>query len=252
MNKNILTPDIIVETLKRSSLDTVLIEGQDDKQIFEYIEKDIKDQIIDFFPWNGRNNLIEVYKRRKEIDTKCLYFCDSDLWLFKDCEFERDETLISTTGYSIENDLFEDSKEFILSLFDDDEFGQFETLINNLSRWFAYQVHLYLNGMPCSYADKSILSDNFMQNLDIITQDYKDFDYRKIDSSIIEKFDNYPHVYLRGKFLFQIFEYIFQQRSNNVRFTKKQLFDLIYRQIDKTNENKILFKNIELIKDFFK
>ncbi len=252
MSRNILTPDIIVETLKRSSIDTVLIEGKDDKQVFDYIEKDIKDQIIDFFPCNGRNNLIEVYKRRDELASKCLFFCDSDLWLFKDCEFETDSTLISTEGYSIENDLFEDSKEFVLSLFDEEEFIKFETLINNLSRWFAYQVHLYLNDLPCDYAEKSVLSPNFVQELDVITQDYLDFDYSQIDESLKEKFENYPHIYLRGKFIFQIFELIFQQRDNNLKFTKRQLFDLIYRQIDKNNNNKILSRNIEMIKEYFK
>lgn len=252
MSKNILTPDIIVETLKRSSIDTVLIEGKDDKQIFDNIEKDIKDQIIDFFPCNGRNNLIEVYKRRSEIETKCLYFCDSDLWLFKEYEIETDNSLIKTKGYSIENDLFEDSKQFILALFDEEEFEMFKTLINNLSKWFAYQVHLYLNNLPCDYATKSVLSPNFVQNLDVITEDYLTFDYSQIDNSIKEKIENYPHLYLRGKFIFQIFEFIFQQRDNNIKYTKKQLFDLIYRQIDKTDADKILTQNIEIIKEYFK
>jgi len=252
MNKNILTPEIIVETLKRSSIDTVLIEGKDDKQIFDCIEKEIKDQIIDFLPCNGRNNLIEVYKRRDEITIKCLFFCDSDLWLFKDCELETDEKLIPTIGYSIENDLLEDSKEFIFNLFDQEEFFKFETLIKNLSRWFAYQVHLYLNDLPCDYAEKSVLSPHFVQELNVITQDYKDFDYSQINDSLKEKFENSPHIYLRGKFIFQIFELIFQQRDNNIKFSKKQLFDLIYRQIDKNNNNKILSRNIEIIKEYFK
>lgn len=252
MSRNILTPEIIIETLKRSSINTVLIEGKDDKQIFDYIEKDIKDQIIDFLPCGGRNNLIEIYKRREEISIKCLYFCDSDLWLFKDCEFETDDTLISTVGYSIENDLFEDSKEFVLSLFDEEEFKKFETLINNLSRWFAYQVYLYLNNLPCDYAEKSVLSPNFIKELNVITQDYLEFDYSKIEEKLKDKFENYPHIYLRGKFIFQIFELIFQQRDNNLKFTKRQLFDLIYRQIDKNNDDKILSRNILKIKEYFK
>lgn len=252
MSKYILTPDIIVETLKRSSINTVLIEGKDDKQIFDYIERDIKDQIIDFFPCNGRNNLIEVYKRRDEISAKCLFFCDSDLWLFKDCEFDTDETLISTVGYSIENDLFEDSKEFVLSLFDEDEFIKFETLINNLSRWFAYQVYLYLNDLPCDYAERSVLSPYFVQDFNVITKDYLEFDYSQVEENLKDKFENYPHIYLRGKFIFQIFELIFQQRDNNLKFSKRQLFDLIYRQIDKSNNEKILSRNIETIRDYFK
>ena len=62
--KNPLTPEIIISTLKHSSLNTVLIEGKDDLQVYNLMEKNIDNALISFLPCGGRNTLLKVLEEK--------------------------------------------------------------------------------------------------------------------------------------------------------------------------------------------
>ena len=80
-NKDSLTPDIIIETLKRSNLNTVLIEGVDDVDVYRTLEDYLDIADISFMECQGRINLLKVFERRNEINDKVLFLCGRAFWV---------------------------------------------------------------------------------------------------------------------------------------------------------------------------
>ena len=246
--KNPLTSDILIETLKRSSLKTVLIEGKDDLQIYRHIEDELDYLEVDFLPCDGRANLLEVYKSKEEIKTKLLFICDSDMWLFVPKPTFLKEHIIITEGYSIENELYQDGSEILNKLFSDEEIIKKNTIIANLCIWFAYEVSLVINNSShdCKFSDVSILNHEIIKPKSCeFEEDFlklRNFSAPKAElmSDII---NNYK-IKLRGKFIFQTLEKIFQERSKKLTgYRKDQLFDLIYRTVTKTNDPTKILNN---------
>lgn len=257
-SNNPLTPEIIIETLKRSSLNTVLIEGKDDLLIYRQIESELDSVDIDFFPCNGRSNLLEVYKVKDTIEAKLLFICDSDLWLFvPKPEYIIDNDLIATEGYSIENELYQDGLDIIESLFSKDELEKKRAVIDNLCRWFAHEVLLVLadNQHNCKFADVSLLNTSIME---VKATNFKDDflasrNFTEPKAEVLEDITQNYMIKLRGKFLFQTIEKIFQERPKEmVKYRKDQIFDMIYRLVSKAeNPDKIINKRKKQIQDYF-
>lgn len=255
--ENPLTPDILIETLKRSSLKTVLIEGKDDLQIYRHIEEELDFLDIDFLPCNGRTNLLEVYKVKNQISTKLLFICDSDLWIFLHKPEYIGDDLISTQGYSIENELYQDGVEILNTLFSEDELTKKQQLISSICLWFAHEVSLVLNDnqYDCKFCDVSILNqeiigrNHFKFNEDfLVARNFSNPD----ESLAVDILNNYQ-VKLRGKFIFQVLEKLFQERNKNlVKYRREQLFDLIYRNVSKSNDHsKILnYRKRQIVEHF--
>lgn len=257
MSKNPLTADIIIETMKRSSLNTLFIEGKDDLLIYRKIQDDIDELIFDLFPCQGKINLISVYENKHLLGNKNLFICDKDMWVFKPSEIENNADIITTSGYSIENELFQDSEIFILKLFTKDEIEKFEKIIKSICKWFAFEVELYLNDKSdkCCYSEISILSTSVINKNEIeIKQEFLDsINFTNPDIELHNDISNDYKVKLRGKFIFQAIEKIFQERAKDgITYTKKQLFDLIYNFVTKDDSSKYILKNrIEEIKNYF-
>jgi hypothetical protein len=68
--ENPLTPEILLATLKHSSLPTVLIEGVDDSNVYRNFEKKIGIRSLSFLNCGGRAALLKIYERRNELANK--------------------------------------------------------------------------------------------------------------------------------------------------------------------------------------
>lgn len=256
-SKNPLTPKIIIEALKRSSLNHVLIEGKDDLQIYRLIEQEIDSIQVNFLPCNGKTNLLEVYKAKNDISAKLLFICDSDLWIFFGQPIEEIDSMISTDGYCIENELYEDGKDFIKKLFSEEEFEKIQRIIKNVCEWFAFEVSLVSENAAhnCEFSKVSILNEKIIRKKEeVFTTEF--LQERAFAAPPIELFEdifNNHSLKLRGKFLFQILNKVFRERQRSeVQYNKKQLFDLIYRTISSSNDNnKIMIKRKENIISYF-
>ena len=96
----------LVATLRRSTLPTVLVEGQVDMRIFRWVEEHLGSQTANVLPAGGREKLLCIYKERHEFaDLPVAFVADRDMWLFSGTPSDYDE-VIWTEGYSIENDLY--------------------------------------------------------------------------------------------------------------------------------------------------
>ncbi len=257
-NSEVLTAEIIIETLKRSNLNTVLIEGVDDVDIYRTLEDYLELDDISFFECQGRSNLLKVFERRSELNDNVLFLCDSDLWIIfgKPTEYN-DKQLISTEGYSIENDIYNDGEQILEKLIKSNEIIKRDEVIKSICEWYAHEISLVAqnNAHDCKFADVTILNTTVMKKYaTIFESNFLDSrNYVAAEDSLFNEIHNDFKTKLRGKFVFQIFEKIFQERKKkSIRYSKSQLFDMILNFILSENDDeKILVKRKLSIIEYF-
>ncbi|AEE49963.1 DUF4435 domain-containing protein [Haliscomenobacter hydrossis] len=218
------SPEEILESLKYSALSgpIVYLEGVDDVKIFRDIahRKGIFGS-FSFEQLGARNtllNLFELYDIQKaKIKRPILFFADQDTWVFSGIPAEYQE-IHFTKGYSIENDLFEDGKEFILALLYDIEKERFAQLIESVSEWFAREAKLILNGnSEAAKIDLLLLNPSIISpGANGMNEAYQiDATFRADESQLIVQIKQQYTKLLRGKFLFELLQRLSLDRGNN-------------------------------------
>ena len=101
--------DFVLHTLRTSDLPTVVVEGEHDKQIYRWLEDLLDRPHVNILSANGRDNLLEIFEKRKEFEDRLpvVFMADQDMWVFSGPPNSY-EDIIWTSGYSIENDLYSD------------------------------------------------------------------------------------------------------------------------------------------------
>ena len=139
-----LTENVLVATLRRSRLPTVIVEGKDDMQIYQWAERRIGAQKANVLPVGGRKTLLSVYKRRNEFaHLPTAFVADKDLWLFSGIPPDYHD-IIWTQGYSIENDLYAGAN--LENLLNADEGAEHQKVLDAIIKWFAFEVEEHLAG----------------------------------------------------------------------------------------------------------
>jgi len=136
-------PDIeeLISTLSNTSLPTVIIEGIDDVVVYRKLEDLFFDIGLSVMPVYGRNNVIKIFDRRHEFSKgkNFAFIADRDLWIVGGIpEQYRSPSMITTDGYSIENDLFRDHD--VLNLLEGGELAKFHQEIEKIMYWYALIV----------------------------------------------------------------------------------------------------------------
>ena len=140
-DEDMLNDEIIVSTLKHSSIPTIIVEGKDDLIIYRWIETEMG---INVFPCGGRTTLLKVFERRAEFQhINTIFVADKDTFVYSGIPKQYDE-IIFTTGYSIENDLYAGRK--IEQLLDKDEKAHYEKAKKNFIRYYACQLERFQEG----------------------------------------------------------------------------------------------------------
>ena len=108
----------VIDQLSRSGLATLIVEGSSDQEIYESIEFLLQDH-VNSYPSilrqsvGGRENLLEIYKRRAEFSSHIpvAFLADLDYQVLEDPTrmLSDHPDIIWTTGYSLENDLYTDA-----------------------------------------------------------------------------------------------------------------------------------------------
>lgn len=258
---NPLTPYILIETLKRSNLPTILVEGNDDINIYNFFEQKIGSRKISFINCGGRNTLLKIYEKKKELQgKKVMYIADKDMWVFSEIP-QKYKDIFFTKGYSIENDLYEDGYTLIHKLFNTEENKKFEIILQELIKWFAFEITKFKTNKKydAKFSEVSILStDNFNRKLNKFTSQFiKNRCPENSNNKTVHEIQNNYIQKLRGKFIFQIFLLLFQERKKKnsikpIKYTTNQLFDLCFRQgisnkQNKTNMNRLINELLKFI-----
>lgn len=135
-----ISVDEAVSVITRSSLPTVITEGDDDYVVYRKIEDNASDLGISLFPVGGKSKAITVWQsipddRRESV----MLLLDRDCWIFTGVprEFSIPQ-IILTEGYSVENDLYRDGDwEALLS---GSERRVFDQELEVVARWFSHRL----------------------------------------------------------------------------------------------------------------
>lgn len=195
MSKVILTMDEAIGTIKRSSLINIAIEGKDDVIVYRRLEE-IFQENISLLAMGGREQVLELFSRKSEFEgSPVIYIVDKDLWVFDDIPEEyRNKKIITTNGYSIENDAYSDiNPEKYLQ---DYEKSSFQGELEKFNKWYALTIKRINQGIHCSLS---------WHPNHILDSDYQDFiklnDGEDFPEDLFEKINSEYKKILRGKSL---------------------------------------------------
>jgi hypothetical protein len=221
-----LTVDEIVNTLKRSSLTTVLVEGKDDILIYRWIESEIGVVNANFFPCGGRDKLLQVFERRSEFpDLKAIFVADKDAYVYVNPPENLSE-IIWTNGYSIENDLYYGRN--IESLLDNQEKVIFSTSLNSFVEYYGFEIQNFLEGRDFCFRNhpQHLICD--IQNA--VKQEFlEQINFVQPNNELIENLRNNYDVLIRGKSLFALLTRILSKQNRAIKHSKLTLLEHCYR-----------------------
>ena len=221
-----LSVDEIVETLKRSSLTTVLVEGKDDVLIFRWLEDEIGIVNANFFPCGGRDKLMQVFERRDEFpDLSTVFVADKDAFVYVNPPDEYSD-IIWTNGYSIENDLYYGRR--IEDLMSNNEKVVFLKSLNSFIEYYAFEVE------KCINAEEYNLRNHPQQIICEIQHEVKqefldEINFKKAELGIENRIKENYDVLIRGKSLFALLTRILSKSTRAVKHSKLSLLEHCYR-----------------------
>jgi hypothetical protein len=215
------TVEEIYALLEKSEIPTVLVEGKDDIIFYRAIEHELRTLEIDMLPAGNKHAVLELRKKIKEkpITAPIVFIVDKDLWVYPgvDCPDDIAE-VITTSGYSIENDLFVDGElEFLL---DHAEKGKFKAELSKFARWYALSITRSLSGTASSFRTNpgKVLDNKEFYDAEIALcegEAYPEILFNEIIT-------NYAY-FLRGKSLFALLLRQLSAAKRDVKFGGKQL-----------------------------
>ncbi|MUZ74354.1 DUF4435 domain-containing protein [Agrobacterium vitis] len=215
------TVDELFELLKRSNLPTVLVEGKNDIIFYRAIEEALRDLGVDMLPAGNKDAVLELRRRLKgqKSSSPLAFIVDNDLWVHTGIPSKNEiEDIITTDGYSVENDLFVDGD--LINLLSEEEKKIFHEEVSIFCHWYALAVCRHLNNASTVFrTHPGKVLDN--------TEYYR-------DSIILENGEVYPIEFyneiltqfsrvMRGKSLFAILHRQLSRSGRDVKFSEKQL-----------------------------
>ena len=226
-----LTQEELFAYLKNSDLDTILVEGKNDATIYRWLEDEISTTNISILHCNGRETLLNVYEKRKEVEHIRLFFiADKDKYVYTGVPKDY-EDVFWTEGYSIENDLYFGG--YLESLLDSNEKENFNKALTNFIRKYAIDIYEIKcgNDTPINYHPQEILDNNF--ELKIAVEEIEE-----VNPTTRELTENYQ-LKIRGKSLFAILFLFLGNRRRRVKHNKNSLMEICLKCNDKNLVNNI-------------
>lgn len=232
-----LTTDELISTIKRSSLPTILVEGESDATIYRWIEDEIGTFKGNILPCGGRSVVLELYRRRSEFrESQVIFLADKDMWLFTSVPLEYKE-IIWTNGYSIENDLFTGGFS-IECLFDKNEREDFMEMINSISRWFAFEVEKFKRGEYPHFHNPTRILDS---NLKLGENFLKEINFLEPCEELVEDIRRDYTIKIRGKTLLSLYVWILSNRKRKSKYGYENVIELCLKNnIEKSKLNDLV------------
>lgn len=207
------TTDELFALLKNTSIPTILVEGKDDIVFYRRIESDLDDIGIDMLPAGNKGAVLELREKIKNepISAPVAFVVDKDLWVYFGYEEELSD-VITTEGYSIENDIFIDGE--LLGLMSREEIKKFNMELLRFTRWYALTVTRSQQGSQLSYRETPFKVLNDTEFYDTAIQLLEEEQYPE---EFFQQIHNEYARFLRGKSLFAL---LVRQLSHSQRMTK--------------------------------
>lgn len=222
-SKPLPTTEELYALLKRSSLPTVLVEGKDDIIFYRKVEQELRDFNVDMLPAGNKGAVLELCKKisEKPVPSPTVFVVDNDLWVHgyakPDVKYDH---VITTFGYSIENDLYMDGN--LESLLNVDELKKFHEDLEKFTRWYALAVDRNMRGVISTFRTHpgKILDDEEYFSSEISLSEGEAYP----DELLKTIRENYSNI-LRGKSLFALLMRELSSKKRDVKFSVKQLME---------------------------
>ena len=223
-----LTVDELVDTLRRSRLPTIVVEGKEDMQIFRWMEDVLEVHKADVLGVGGRPNLLAVYDRRSEFaHLPVAFIADQDKELFTQLPVGYEE-IIWTKGYSIENDLYAGADPSLENLMDPQEAAEHRQLLNTITEWFAFEVEEFLDGRTPEFnhhcnevvpQGQTRMDNGFRQRRS----------FRPPKSELQQEIRDAYQFKLRGKQLFQMLVRFLSAPNRSAKYSYHGLYEIAFK-----------------------
>ena len=222
--ENDITVDEVLALLKRTSLPTVVVEGADDMIIYRTFEEGLSHLGVSVLPVGGRQKVLEIFSRKGEVpaSVRLIFIADQDVWVNIGIPLAfRDESLIFTNGYSIENDVYADGQ--LSKLLRDTECEKFESDLSAFVEWYALALDRHLRDSSHAislHPDHVLNVAERPKLLELAPSELYPHDLR----SLIQQ--NY-HRLLRGKSLISLLLRNTNYKNREPHHTGKALLELV-------------------------
>jgi hypothetical protein len=218
-----VSPAEYIQTLKHSSIPTVITEGSDDYFVFRRVEDHFRAIGVSLLPVGGKHTVLEIFKNRDQFSQiKTAFIVDRDIWLFAGVPGQFDNQLVIVTdGYSIENDLYRDGDMEALLL--ETEKRDFSSDLKELLKWYSFAVYRCLSGheVVLNYHPNQILGDGGQ-----IKESFGATGYIAPNEEVYKTiFAEYSR-YLRGKTLMSLLVKYLSHRERAIKHSRKSLMEL--------------------------
>ena len=237
-----LTADVLVETLRRSRLPTVIVEGKDDMRIYQWVERRVGIQKANVLSVGGRETLLAVYKRRNEFaHLPVAFVADRDLWLFSGIPPAYND-IIWTEGYSIENDLYAGAD--LENLLDTNEVKEHQQVLDLIIEWFAFEVEEYLAGREAQvnkHCNEIVPIGETEMDQGFCTRR----GLRAPDEELYQQIKNAYQLQLRGKSLFEILVRFLSASGREVKHSTFGLYAIAFKMTQSHELMSRLIRDIE-------
>lgn len=213
-----ITVDEFVAALQRSSLPTVIVEGDDDIIVFRQLEQLFADRGLSVMPVGGRDTVLALFDRNVEFGNgpKVVFVADRDTWVNHGVPAEyQSHQLILTDGYSIENDVIRDLH--LEGLMTQGERSQYLIELHRFLKWYALALVRRTHGT----SPNRLLNDNaYMTQQMLLKQDeeYPNFVYFEVRC-------DYSKV-MRGKSLLALIVRRLSYAGRNPRHNAQALLEM--------------------------
>lgn len=216
------TVDELFETLKRSSIPTVLVEGKDDIIFYRAVEQELADYGVDMLPAGNKYSVMEIRRRLQEtpVSAAVVFVVDNDLWVHTPPPpGVHDDGLVCSGGYSVENDLYSDGE--LENLLSPNELAIFKSELAQFLKWYALAVSRHLRGeTENSFRTHpgKLLDDPAHFNEQLLLQEREEY-----PEAFLTEISGKYHLILRGKSLFALLLRRLSDRNRKIKFSGKQL-----------------------------
>lgn len=220
-----LTDDELISTINHSTEPYIIIEGPDDVMIYRWILEDIGLTAY-LEPRNGCDGVKKMYNRRSEIkNSKIIYICDKDSYVYTGVIPPQYSGILFTTGYSIENDLYQGCK-LEKQLFEKKDRELFDKALNSFLKYYACELEKFLKGQEVNFQKKPEAIINYLDySLQVsLLKNYTE----PSEKTIIYLKSNYD-LLLRGHSLFKLVGMILRRRDRKIQYSEDALYEICYK-----------------------
>lgn len=220
-----LTDDELISTINHSSDPYIIVEGPDDVKIYRWL---LEDSGLTAFlePRNGCGGVKKIYERRTELtNAKVIFICDRDTLVYTGTISEEYEDIIYTTGYSIENDLYQ-GKAIEKQLFEPKDAEIFERALVSFLRYYACELEKFRRAERCNFHEKpeAIISH---EDYSLLVHQLTTFNEPSEDTIKYLKSDY--DILLRGHSLFKLVGMVLRRKDRDPKYSESALYEICYK-----------------------